>query len=399
MADPSASAAAEPQQLLQAIDDTYIANICTAAASAWLSYDIVLTLPEEVSLIWKAKWNLPKLMYFCVRYYTLLSLLFTLAVNTSHTLSTEPIFYTRTNVDHQPSCERWKWYNGFNGTFLSAVFGEAMFVMRLYAAYEGRKTMMVIITCLFLTELSVGIVTAALVVSSLRVTPRPENFPLPGCLFTSPKYTNLSVAVWAVAMSVTCVYFILILFKFAYSLSPQTSASSNAIAFWEMRRASPVVFLFLRDSAFYFFLVFIGNLLNLVFELIFAGRAIIPMGTVWLMVIYAVSAARLCLNTRGSLHHQQETRWTLAWATAAPEHDSDFSSRSVSSDRFVSGTAPPSEVELRTRSLRGDGPRFASASRTALSTFASDEREREGEGEGVRESGWPAKPSEVLPRR
>ncbi|RPD69148.1 hypothetical protein L226DRAFT_598764 [Lentinus tigrinus ALCF2SS1-7] len=249
------AAAAELQQLVQAIQDTHVANICTVAAAAWLSYDILLTFQQEVSLIW--------------------------------------------------SCKRWRWYNGFNGTLTSAVFGEAMFLMRLYAAYQRSTTTILTRTTLH----QIGTVTAALVVSSFHVVPRPPNYPLPGCIFTPPDHVHLSLMVWAVAMAVTCVYFLLILYKFARNISVRKNTGpSNVVPIWELQRISPVVFSFLRDSAFYFFLsisCIVGNTMNLVFEIVFTGRAIIPMGTVWLMVIYALSASRICLNTRGSLHHRR----------------------------------------------------------------------------------------------
>ncbi|KAI8972452.1 hypothetical protein BD414DRAFT_500383, partial [Trametes punicea] len=288
MASPEGEAAAEAelQQLVQVVKDTYVANLCTAAAATWLTYDIVLTFSQEVDLIWRAKWSLPKFLFFLVRYYTLVSLLLTLAVNTNRDVSSE-------------FCQRWLWYNGFNGTLLSAVIGEAIFLLRLYASYNRTKTILATIIFLFLSEFVAGITTAALVVSSLSVTPRPPNYPLPGCLFTAPKHVNLSTMVWAVAMSVTCVYFLLILYKFARNLSlRKPGESSSAVPVWELQQISPLVYSFIRDSAFYFFLVFLGNLLNLLFEIVFAGRALIPMGTVWLMVIYAISASRLCLNTR-----------------------------------------------------------------------------------------------------
>ncbi|KAI0364508.1 hypothetical protein BV20DRAFT_1125562 [Pilatotrama ljubarskyi] len=290
MASPTAAAETELLQLVQVVHDTYVANLCTAAAATWLSYDILLTFSQEVELIWRAKWSFPKLLFFLVRYYTLVSLLLTLAVNTNHELS-----FT--------VCQGWRWYNGFNGTLLSAVVGEAIFLMRLYASYNRTKTILVTIVCLFLTEFVTGITTASLVVSSFSVTPRPADFPLPGCLFTPPKHVNLSTMVWAVAMSVTCVYFLLILYKFARNVSLRNvSGSSSTVPIWDLPRISPLVFSFLRDSAFYFFLVFLGNLLNLVFTIVFSGRALIPMGTIWLMVIYAISASRLCLNTRDSVY-------------------------------------------------------------------------------------------------
>ncbi|KAI0330001.1 hypothetical protein GY45DRAFT_1371106 [Cubamyces sp. BRFM 1775] len=308
MAEAAAQAEAQVQQLVQVISDTYVANLCTAAAATWLCYDIVLTFSQEVDLVWRAKWSLPKLLFVLVRYYTLLSLLLTLAVNTNRGLSFEAL----------RSCQRWLWYNGFNGALLSAVVGEAIFLMRLYASYNRTKTILCTIVFLFSVEFVTGITTASFVVSSLSVTPRPPDFPLPGCLFTAPKHVNLSKMVWAVAMSVTCVYFLLILYKFARNLSLRKTGTSSSVPVWELQRISPVVFAFLRDSAFYFFLVFLGNLLNLVFEFIFAGRALIPMGTVWLMVIYGLSASRLSLNTRDSV---SRSRGQSEWDWHEPEDD------------------------------------------------------------------------------
>ncbi|KAH9886205.1 hypothetical protein C8Q73DRAFT_669175 [Cubamyces lactineus] len=254
MAAATAQAEAQVQQLVQVISDTYVSNLCTAAAATWLSYDIILTFSQEVDLVWRAKWSLPKLLFLLVRYYTLLSLLLTLAVNTNRGVSLE-------------SCAQLYFY------------------------------------------FSTGITTASLVVSSLSVTPRPPDFPLPGCLFTPPKHVTLSKMVWAVAMSVTCVYFLLILYKFARNISLRNTGTSNSVPVWELQRISPVVFAFLRDSAFYFFLVFLGNLLNLIFEFVFAGRALIPMGT----------ASRLSLNTRDSVSRSRgQSEWD--WH----EHEEDI---------------------------------------------------------------------------
>lgn len=66
----AAGLAAELEQLRQAAGDVYVANLCTGtifsnlwldclltkaddavAAAVWLGYDILVTLPEEVSLV------------------------------------------------------------------------------------------------------------------------------------------------------------------------------------------------------------------------------------------------------------------------------------------------------------------------------------------------------------
>lgn len=50
-------------------------------------------------------------------------------------------------------------------------------------------------------------------------------------------------------------YFLLILYKFSRNISMRkTAGPSSAVPIWELQKISPVVFSFLRDSAFYFFL-------------------------------------------------------------------------------------------------------------------------------------------------
>ncbi|KAI0357852.1 hypothetical protein OH77DRAFT_1519174 [Trametes cingulata] len=291
----TAAAEAELLQLVQVVHDTYVANLCTAAAATWLSYDILLTFSQEVELIW--------------------------------------------------SCQGWLWYNGFNGTLLSAVIGEAIFLMRLYASYNRTKTILFTIIFLFMAEFVTGITTASLVVSSLSVTPRPPDFPLPGCLFTPPKHVNLST----MGGGYERVYFLLILYKFARNVSLRKApGSSRTVPIWELPRISPLVFSFLRDSAFYFFLVFLGNTLNLVFEIVFAGRALIPMGTIWLMVIYALSASRLCLNTRDAVYRN---RLPTAWGDDIELDDrvsgpSELSNASMSSGNLKKGAESDRDMSL-----------------------------------------------------
>ncbi|TFK89334.1 hypothetical protein K466DRAFT_597871 [Polyporus arcularius HHB13444] len=76
----------ELQQYVGVIRDIHVANLCNVAAAAWLAYDICITFPQEVSLVWRAKWSIPKVLYFLVRYYTLISLLMMLAVANSLTV-------------------------------------------------------------------------------------------------------------------------------------------------------------------------------------------------------------------------------------------------------------------------------------------------------------------------
>ncbi|KAM5539693.1 hypothetical protein V8D89_006506 [Ganoderma adspersum] len=188
-----------------------------------------------------------------------------------------------------------------------------MFLMRLYAAYQQSRLILVIIVSLYTAELAAGVVTATLIVTSLEVFERPAFMPFPGCLVNPPSHPELSIMAWSVALGTTCIYFLLILYKFANTISLRREGSSPAkVSIWELGTISPLLYAFLRDSAFYFFLVFAGNFMNLLFEIIFQGRALSIMGTNWLSAIYSISASRVCLNTRESIQRRRfaiDTAW------------------------------------------------------------------------------------------
>ncbi|TBU24305.1 hypothetical protein BD311DRAFT_810108 [Dichomitus squalens] len=213
-----------------------------------------------------------------------------------------------------------------NGALITVLLGEAMFLMRLYAAYKRSKLLLVIIALLYAAELAIGVATATAVATSVVAIERPASFPIPGCLFTPPKYLRLSIAAWSVAMCASCIYFLLILHKFAGTISlTRQSTSPNRVSIWELGNISPLVWSFVRDSAVYFFLVFgeplrapplfltlnaipicdsAGNLVYLLFGVMFQRRALTVMSTSWLAAVYSISASRLCLNTRESLQRQ-----------------------------------------------------------------------------------------------
>ncbi|KAL0958262.1 hypothetical protein HGRIS_000415 [Hohenbuehelia grisea] len=60
-------------QLLQAVSDVFAVNICTAAALAWLVYDILITFDQEVALL-RARLTWSKCIHIFLRYWTVVIL-------------------------------------------------------------------------------------------------------------------------------------------------------------------------------------------------------------------------------------------------------------------------------------------------------------------------------------
>ncbi|RDX44558.1 hypothetical protein OH76DRAFT_1486998 [Lentinus brumalis] len=245
-----------------------------------------------------------------------------------------------------------------------------MFLMRLYASYQRSKLILVLICSFYAIQILFGTTTATLVLLSLKVVERPPGIPLPGCLVVPPQQDQLSTAAWAVAMFTTCVYFVLILNKFTYNVSlRRESRKASQVSLFDLPTISPLIYSFLRDSAFYFFLVFAGNMMNLIFQILFPGRPLLSIGFFWLAAIYAVSASRLCLNTRESLRHGSGGGDSdTCWFDDIELHDRPSTARTRHRIRDVLPLAPPQD----SKSL---GVTFAqSVSLQRSNTFESDRK-------------------------
>ncbi|KAI0718531.1 hypothetical protein C8T65DRAFT_737180 [Cerioporus squamosus] len=149
------------------------------------------------------------------------------------------------------------------------------------------------------------------------------------------------------AMFTTCSYFVLILSKFTYNVSLRREwRKANQVPLFDLPTISPLIYSFLRDSAFYFFLVFAGNMMNLIFQLKFPGRPMLSIGTFWLAAIYAVSASRLCLNTRESLRHGPgEGDWDTIWFDDIELHERPSAAHASNRIREVLPLAPPRDCK------------------------------------------------------
>ncbi|KAI0753242.1 hypothetical protein C8Q80DRAFT_502068 [Daedaleopsis nitida] len=188
-----------------------------------------------------------------------------------------------------------------------------MFMMRLYASYAQSKPILAFIIVMYGVQVVIGITTAAITVASLKFEEQSPDSPLTGCIVTNPGHKGLFITGWTLALCAATIYFVLILFKFMHNIAlTRKSARSNAVPIQDLRSVSPLIYSFVRDSAGYFFMVFAGHLMNLIFEIVYSDRALIGIGPISLSAIYAVAASRLCLSTRESLQSRRfecETGW------------------------------------------------------------------------------------------
>ncbi|OCH92795.1 hypothetical protein OBBRIDRAFT_886031 [Obba rivulosa] len=285
---PSAAVLQAEQQLFQAVSDTFAVNLAAVAAVAWFAYDALLTINQEIELVWKARWTYQKVLYILVKYYSLIFLIILVGVNTN------------TNVSLSV-CQRWPWVFGYSPS-ITAFIGGFMFLIRIYAAYGRSIKMLAFLLFIFCSENIITCVIVGLEVKGVVVSPRTPGYPLPGCVTSLPPHINRTLVSWIINLVVSTIFFVLIMAQFL--LGGEMKAilrGAGTRSIWEFRKLAPIIFLFLRDGTLYFLMVATAGALNLVFIVVLAGRPIQEVGLSWLMATYAIASSRLYLNLRGSL--------------------------------------------------------------------------------------------------
>ncbi|KAG2101558.1 uncharacterized protein F5147DRAFT_776561 [Suillus discolor] len=108
----------------------------TAAAGVVVVYDWVLTLGQEIELIWRQRWSLMTVLYLIIRYIGIpYSVIYLLGTITDYAL------------------------NGTN-VALTAMLGVIM-IARLYAMYQGSRTMLIFLVIMFLAvNIACGVISA-----------------------------------------------------------------------------------------------------------------------------------------------------------------------------------------------------------------------------------------------
>ncbi|KAL6304069.1 hypothetical protein BKA93DRAFT_826060 [Sparassis latifolia] len=154
----SSAQGAELQTLVRTLSTLQRIYFSSVAALAWLVFDVIITLGQEYEFIWKARWSFPKVLYLAARYYGLFNLAYYISVSLSSTVS-EDVSFTSHELgnDHVPiSCRAWVWFDGFSNSVFFTTTVNMLFVLRVHALYEKKKTMLAFLLFLFFAEFIVG---------------------------------------------------------------------------------------------------------------------------------------------------------------------------------------------------------------------------------------------------
>ncbi|TFK47108.1 hypothetical protein OE88DRAFT_813882 [Heliocybe sulcata] len=243
------------------------ANYMNVAVLACLVYDILLTLPREVSLIWMSRWTIHKILYFCNRYVPVVFFATLLIVNTDANIS-----------DH--------------------VIVESILVHRTWVVCgRGRRTLACLLS-LFAVNLACNFSGTADQVTKLVLVPQPERLSRLGCdARYTLSYTRMWLVYlgWASSITVNICYLAILIRKTVNGIQ------LSDLPWYKVRgRFLPLSCLLVRDSVVYFLLVFVMSFAVVVLQSIFKmhNPALNAVNATVMPAVYSMTMCRAVLHLR-----------------------------------------------------------------------------------------------------
>ncbi|KAF5334564.1 hypothetical protein D9758_015786 [Tetrapyrgos nigripes] len=274
---PSASSLPESDFTLsaQAVSRSFVASL------AFLLYDILLTLDEEIELIWnRRKWSLFKFLYFYVRYVPFmlqLSVVF-IQIHPLSTLTFSPLLLVGTEITPQlhftsNDCSIWQIYQG---CLTIVVFAPVDYILvaRIYALFHSAPLVQLFISVCYVASVIAMSVGLALAVPEVTFD---------GICHT----TNVSRKVLingGAEVTFQTILFILTLYKFISMLREEG---------WVVVKAVPLLRIIIKDGIWAFFVLF--TLVAAQALVYVAGRE----GGIlygWVLCAFSFSGYRILLN-------------------------------------------------------------------------------------------------------
>lgn len=249
-----------------AVQIIWVSNYVSVVSLALVAYDTIITMEQEIRLVWRGRWGLPSILYILTRYGTVIQAAVTTVTSTDW------------NVD-MSTCLRLNLFSQWTIPLVMVIV-EATLAMRVVALYENRRSMAVGLWTWYLANAGVMLAMMGLSLEGTYGVPSLAP-PTLGCELggTLSFYWELYVPSLVFETTVAA----LTLFR--------------ALQHKRLLSTIPLLHVLVRDGFFYFFIVFALMLLNLVISLtanvLYLGWT--PQISICLASVIAV---RLFLNLR-----------------------------------------------------------------------------------------------------
>ncbi|KAK0473745.1 hypothetical protein IW261DRAFT_1503180 [Armillaria novae-zelandiae] len=211
---------------------------CAALASGVIVlFDHLITLNDEIELIWRSPWSMGKILFIINRYYTLSSVIF----------NCYGLFTTSLSDSF---CHRFFQWQGWTG-LIACMIAEVVLQMRLYALYLLNKKVLALMVTSFIICSACAAVIMGIVLSSIS----PALSILPGTSICAPS----NIPDYFYAFWIPTIVFESLLCGLALFRGFQTFRSDGLL----FSSGRQLVSILIRDSVFYFVVMFATYLTNL----------------------------------------------------------------------------------------------------------------------------------------
>ncbi|TDL18912.1 hypothetical protein BD410DRAFT_842481 [Rickenella mellea] len=222
---------------LRAIDvllkQAKVVNYVNVASTALLSYDFLLTLGDEIRIMWGAKWNAGKILFFMTRY----------PVFTDCTLNL--VFFMSSDLDPKLCAPLFKavgWQSYFG-----VLVAELILMARTYAIYRRSRSVLIIFAIIFVCLNTPAVIFLNKFLKSTEFLSQSPFPTLAPCIPTS--VNGIAFLDFVLLMAFELVVVILTAWKGIYQ--------------WRENQ-SPLMKTLVKDGVFYFFWLFAVSLANAV---------------------------------------------------------------------------------------------------------------------------------------
>jgi len=260
------------------------------AASALITYDVLLTLPMEVALVWRGTWGVPAALYIINRYGVMAHSLWVVAV--------APNIPSDVGGWFEIYCKFWNVFAAWSIPLVT-LLTEALLTMRVTAFY-GRRVASLALWAMYLLCASASITVMTLGVLDTQ-TPQPTvaadclnslASPEPGCLGTipqNPHQCNGGMVEWTWAFWAPGMVMELVLV---------CATLVRSLEFWRRGAQSRLITIITQDNCLYFCCIFALMVANLVICAISSRSVEFGIITEMTLCINSILAGRIFLHLR-----------------------------------------------------------------------------------------------------
>lgn len=249
---------------LEILRKTQAVSYSEVAAVTVLTWDIIVTLSEEIELIWQKQWSPAKIMYVIARYLPWAFQMALLAINVNGS----------TGLHFSISeCKKWM---AVQAVILQLIVTsvDVILLMRVYALFNKNKRLLSVLSALFVAELTLLSYILAVITPKLTFSDT--------CFVTSSP--PFFVAYWVVSLVFETILFVLTLYKFGYAVQQG----------WGRR---PVMKEFVADGTWAYTLIFVSMFINsMLYKFVHSPLAGICF--TWLLSVLSFAGSRIILNPR-----------------------------------------------------------------------------------------------------